>query len=57
MFYLPEAHTDFIFSVVGEELGLAGAVLVLGLLAVVAARGFRIALRHPIASAASSPSA
>jgi cell division protein FtsW len=33
--------------VVGEELGLAGAVLVLGLLAVVAARGFRIALRHP----------
>ena len=47
MFYLPEAHTDFIFSVVGEELGLAGAVLVLGLLAVVAARGFRIAMRHP----------
>ena len=48
MFYLPEAHTDFIFSVVGEELGLAGAVLVLGLLAVVAARGFRIALRRPL---------
>jgi cell division protein FtsW len=47
MFYLPEAHTDFIFSVVGEELGLAGALLVLGLFALVGARGFRIAARHP----------
>jgi len=47
MFYLPEAHTDFIFSVVGEELGLAGAILVLALFAVVAVRGFRIAFRHP----------
>jgi cell division protein FtsW len=47
MFFLPAAHTDFIFAVVGEELGLAGALLVLGLFAVVAWRGFRIAVRHP----------
>jgi cell division protein FtsW len=33
--------------VVGEELGLAGALVVLGLFAVVGARGFRIAVRHP----------
>jgi cell division protein FtsW len=52
MFYLPEAHTDFIFSVIGEELGLAGALLVIALFAVVAARGFRVAIRHadPFAS-------
>jgi len=47
MFYLPEAHTDFLFSVIGEELGLGGAILVLALFGVVAARGFRIAVRHP----------
>jgi cell division protein FtsW len=47
MFYLPEAHTDFLFSVIGEELGLAGALLVLALFAIVGARGFRIAVRHP----------
>jgi len=47
MFFLPAAHTDFIFALVGEELGVCGALLVLGLFAVVGMRGFRIALRHP----------
>jgi cell division protein FtsW len=47
MYYLPAAHTDFIFSVIGEELGLVGAGVVLLLFAVVAARGLRIAARHP----------
>lgn len=44
-FYLPAAHTDAIFAVVGEELGLIGCVLVIGLFALLAWRGFRIALR------------
>ena len=47
MYYLPAAHTDFIFSVIGEELGLLGAGAVLALFATVAARGLRIAARHP----------
>ena len=47
MFFLPAAHTDFIFSVIGEELGLVGACLVVALFLVVAARGLRIAARHP----------
>ncbi len=47
MAFLPEAHTDFIFALVGEELGLLGALVVLTLFAIVAVRGFRIAARHP----------
>ena len=47
MFFLPAAHTDFIFSVIGEELGLVGACLVVALFLVVGARGLRIAARHP----------
>ena len=47
MFFLPEAHTDFIFSVIGEELGLVGAIVIVGLFAVLAIRGLRVALNHP----------
>ena len=42
---LPEAHTDFLFAVIGEELGLAGVVLVIGLFAIVVGRGLHIGLR------------
>ncbi len=44
IFYLPEAHTDMIFAVVGEELGFVGSVLVVGAFAVFAWAGYRIAL-------------
>ena len=47
MFFLPAAHTDFIFSVIGEEFGLVGAFVVMALFVVVGARGLRIAARHP----------
>jgi cell division protein FtsW len=45
IFYLPEAHTDMIFAVVGEELGLVGVTAVLAAFAVFAYAGLRIALR------------
>jgi len=47
LFYLPEAHTDFIFAVVAEELGLLGAAAAVALFTVFAARGLRIATRAP----------
>ncbi len=45
LFYLPEPHTDFIFSVVGEELGLIGVMTVILLYGIMLMRGIRIA-RH-----------
>ncbi|HEX5306255.1 MAG TPA: putative peptidoglycan glycosyltransferase FtsW, partial [Dyella sp.] len=43
--YLPEAHTDFILAVIGEELGLAGVIGVIALFALVVSRGFILGLR------------
>ncbi|MBW3564091.1 MAG: putative lipid II flippase FtsW [Acidobacteria bacterium] len=43
LFYLPEPHTDFIFAIVGEELGFIGSVILILLFAVVVWRGARIA--------------
>jgi len=45
LFYLPEAHTDFILSLVAEELGLAGVLVVLGAFAALLVSGTRIARR------------
>jgi cell division protein FtsW len=47
LFYLPEAHTDFIFSVLGEELGLVGVLVVVFLFAVFFWRAIRIGLNAP----------
>ncbi|HVH70361.1 MAG TPA: putative lipid II flippase FtsW [Candidatus Dormibacteraeota bacterium] len=47
LFYLPEAHTDFIYAVICEELGFIGAVLVLALFVVYGRRGIRAAFAAP----------
>lgn len=47
LFYLPEPHTDFIFAVIGEELGLIGASLIVICFLVIAWRGFRTAVLAP----------
>ncbi|MBZ0269955.1 rod shape-determining protein RodA [bacterium] len=50
--FLPARHTDFIFSVVGEELGFLGTMALVGLFTLLLVRGFRIAaaVRNPFAS-------
>jgi cell division protein FtsW len=45
LFYLPEAHTDFILAVIGEELGFAGILLVLVLFAALVGRALMLGLR------------
>jgi len=45
LFFLPEPHTDFIFSIAGEEMGLVGLFGLLGLIALITWRGLRIASR------------
>ncbi len=43
LFFLPEPHTDFIFSIIGEELGFVGAFALIALFAFLVWRGFRVA--------------
>lgn len=45
LFYLPEAHTDFLFSVIAEEFGLAGVLIIIGLFSLVVVRAFIIGSR------------
>ena len=45
--FLPEAHTDFIFAIIGEELGLVGALTVVALFLALGLLGVRTALRAP----------
>ena len=47
LFYLPYPETDFIYAVIGEELGLAGATVILACFCVIAWRGLRTAMRAP----------
>ena len=46
-FYLPEAHTDFIFAVIGEELGMLGGLVVIALFVLFAVRAVTLALKAP----------
>jgi cell division protein FtsW len=46
-FYVPGAHTDGVFAIVGEELGFIGAVVVIALFALLIYRGFRVIVRAP----------
>lgn len=47
LFYLPEIHTDFILSIIGEELGLIGVTLIIILFLALIIRGFQSCLRAP----------
>jgi len=47
LFYLPEAHTDFIYAVICEELGFIGAMIVIALFVIYGWRGIRAALGAP----------
>lgn len=51
LFYLPEAHTDFLFAVLAEELGVVGALSVIALFAVIALRAFSLGRRAMLSGA------
>lgn len=44
-YYIPEPHNDFIFAIIGEELGLVGCLLIIGLFVLFIARGISIAMK------------
>jgi len=46
-FYLPEPHTDFVFSILGEEIGFAGLLVMFLIFGILLYRGMRIASRAP----------
>jgi len=47
LYYIPEAHTDFIYAIISEELGLIGATFILGCFCVISMRGIRAAMYAP----------
>ncbi|HKV55345.1 MAG TPA: putative lipid II flippase FtsW [Candidatus Binataceae bacterium] len=47
MFYLPQAHTDFVFAIITDDFGLIGALLVIALFVMILVRGMRIAHEEP----------
>jgi cell division protein FtsW len=47
LFYLPEPHTDFIFSIIGEEFGLVGVLIIIGLYTLILVNGIQIARHAP----------
>jgi len=47
LYYIPEAHTDFIYAIVSEELGLIGATVILACFCIISVRGLRAAMYAP----------
>jgi cell division protein FtsW len=47
LFYLPEPHTDFIFAIIGEEFGLVGVLIIIGLYGLILVKGIQIARHAP----------
>jgi len=47
LFYLPEPHTDFIFAIIGEEFGLVGVLIIIGLYGLILVKGIQIARNAP----------